>query len=232
MASLFSSLLSRAADFSRHQSPLSQTRRRALYGSDANARGMAVEVQGFEELQQMFATLPATLLKKAIRRATREVAQIVRDVAYSKAPKKTSVLADSLRVKSATRLRRNFIGHVVIIDTKASKEVLKRSPGAQEAFYGQFIEFGWDDKPEGIPFMRPALYDNEKQMSAKTRERVLEHLRSLKAIDAKNCGKLWGQKLDQAAQKAMRKAWKQEREALSTAIIESDAAISSALAGE
>ena len=179
-----------------------------------------VSVTGYKELDKMFADLPTKLTNKALRLATRESAQVVRDVAAARAPRDTGTMASQLKVRSVARRRRGTIGHSVVIDWEAAKnKAIKKSMDFSAAFYGQFIEFGWDDDPEGQPFMRPALYDNADRFEAITKQRTLAHINSLRAVVAAS-QPLTGSELARTVAKNMRAAWKQEREALSTSIID------------
>jgi len=119
------------------------------------AKAGGVVITGVKELDLKLAGMPARLQKKLSRQATRKAAKdIVLPDAKRNVPHDTGDLERSLTVRAIKRSR-SRVGHSVETKDGFFK-------GNQ--FYGGFIEFGWDDKPEGDPFLRPALYGNENRI--------------------------------------------------------------------
>lgn len=143
----------------------------------------AVIITGDKKLDRALRSLPAKLQKKGVRKATRESARIVLNDAVRRAPKDTGRLASSLVVRVAKggrgrRLPRGTFGHSV--------QTRDGSMFVGDSFYGGFVEYGTVQRrtkktskaaltsagvvSQGLnrgsvperPFIRPALYDNER----------------------------------------------------------------------
>ena len=135
--------------------------------------GVDIEITGVAELDRKFARMPKRLQKKLTRKATRKSARdIVLPDAKAMAPRDEGDLEKSLTVRSVPRSRKQF-GH----------RVQTRDGFFQgDEYYAGFQEFGWDDKPEGDPFLRPALYSNEGRIRKTFKVAVGEFIREEKVI--------------------------------------------------
>ena len=116
-------------------------------------------VNGAEEVTEMLQVLPKAVASRIGRKATREVAKGVLELARRYVPVEYGDLEDSLTVRSAatTTKKRGVIGASV-----QTREGMYQG----DEFYGGFMEFGFTQRDgvwnEGQPFLRPALYENRE----------------------------------------------------------------------
>ena len=111
--------------------------------------------------------MPESLQKKALRKATREVAKLVLDTAKAYAPHRTGNLEASLRVRAMKRSRKNK-------HTVGNSVQTKEGMFQGDEFYGGFLEFGTEERTtktgkstgkiddKEFWFLRPALYAFEE----------------------------------------------------------------------
>ena len=92
---------------------------------------------GEVEIDTYFAELPDKLEKKALRKATREVAKLTRTLAVEYAPERTGELVRSIKVRSKERSRAKGMRHVVGTSVTVGKGLF-----VGDQFYGGFMEFG------------------------------------------------------------------------------------------
>ena len=113
-------------------------------------------------LDKALSRLPKNLANKGARKATREAAKIVQRDAVQLAPIDTGQLEASIKVRARKRSRRNrgTVGHSVM-----TGEHLFQG----DQFYAGFQELG-TEKMEANPFLRPALWGNQRKIFAKYRE--------------------------------------------------------------
>lgn len=90
---------------------------------------------GDKELDAYFVSLPAAVAKGGMRKATREVAKFVREIAIGLAPEKTGALIASLKVRSAKR--RKHLPWLVSTSVRAGGGLFRG-----DTFYGGFLELG------------------------------------------------------------------------------------------
>lgn len=121
-----------------------------------------IEYTGDKQLDKMFAALPEGMQKRGLRKATREVAKITRDVALDMVPERSGALARSLKVRARKRTRK--YPHTVATSVITGEELF-----SGEAYYGGFLEFGTVERktkagksvgriePGKFSFLRPAL---------------------------------------------------------------------------
>lgn len=101
---------------------------------------MSVEVRGLDVLHRKLERLDKKARRDALRPAMRQAANLVRDEARQRVPRRTGLL------------RKNIITNVKIDAKGAVAKVRVRS----KAFYGRFVELGTKFLP-ARPFLRPAL---------------------------------------------------------------------------
>lgn len=124
-------------------------------GTTAYAPQRGAIITGVKELDAILATMPARLQKKLAADACKKACKdIILPDAKQLVPVDTGALEDSLVVRAAKRSRSkrgSQVGYAV-----QTKDGFFQG----DEFYGGFQEFGWDDHPEGDPFLRPALWSN------------------------------------------------------------------------
>lgn len=120
--------------------------------------GTAIIITGVKEIDDKLHKFEGKVQKKALRKATRAAAKFVRDDAKALAPHDTGQLEASIKVKAIKR-QRGKIGHAVMTGEGLFKG---------ETFYGGFVELG-TQRMRADPYLRPALYGNEKETLARFR---------------------------------------------------------------
>lgn len=120
---------------------------------------------GDKALDKKFAEMPLQLQKKALAKATREVAKFTMQIAREYAPHKTGALEGSLTVRAFQGKRRAKYRNTVGASVQTKMGLFQG-----DQFYGGFLEFGTAErfhksgKSTGfIPqmkywFLRPALF--------------------------------------------------------------------------
>ena len=99
-----------------------------------------IRIDGLRELDHALQELAWPTARRALRKGMRQGANVIRDDARARAPKKSGLLKRSIR----TRERRGDVGNI-----RFDIEVRQR------AFYGRFLEYG-TSKMSAKPFLRPA----------------------------------------------------------------------------
>jgi HK97 gp10 family phage protein len=94
-----------------------------------------VIVTGSEELNRKLADLKGSKAKQAIRKASREALRPVAAAAKANAPRRTGLLAQSIKVRALKRSR------VRVGSQVTANGANKKFNGRQ--FYGGFQEYGW-----------------------------------------------------------------------------------------
>ena len=81
---------------------------------------VTVKITGVKELDRKLSTMSQTLVKRAARTGTREVAKLSRDVAVTEAPEETGDLIRTVKVRAPRRSRRfrDFAVTTVVVDQK------------------------------------------------------------------------------------------------------------------
>jgi HK97 gp10 family phage protein len=99
---------------------------------------VSMSLAGDAEVVRLLQELPQRLVKGALRKAVRAGANVVLRGAKFRAPRKSGLLAKTLKTRSFKRTRKNIVGFTV-------------STGAGDykgsTFYGGFQEYGW--RPTG-----------------------------------------------------------------------------------
>lgn len=123
--------------------------------------GGGVIITGERELDLKLMLMPFRLQKKLARDACKVACKdIVLPDAKQGVPVESGALEESLVVRAVKRSRSkkgSQVGYSV-----QTKDGFFQG----DEFYGGFQEFGWDDKPEGDPFLRPALWGNTNKVRA------------------------------------------------------------------
>lgn len=124
-------------------------------GTTSHAPQRGAIVTGVKELDAILASLPGKLQRKLSADACKVACKdIILPDAKQLVPVDSGDLEASLVVRAVKRSRSKKgtqVGYAV-----QTKEGFYKG----DQFYGAFQEFGWDDKPEGDPFLRPALWSN------------------------------------------------------------------------
>ena len=120
-----------------------------------------VQIVGLKELDRALQELAWPAARRALRKGMRKGANVVRDEARAKAPKKTG----NLKRKIRTRERREEGG-----DMRFAVEV------PRSAFYGRFIEYG-TSKMAAKPFLRPAAENKTEEAVTAMRDSLAEAIR-------------------------------------------------------
>ena len=120
-----------------------------------------VQIVGLKELDRALQELAWPAARRALRKGMRKGANVVRDEARAKAPKKTG----NLKRKIRTRERREEGG-----DMRFAVEV------PRSAFYGRFIEYGTSKMP-ARPFLRPAAENKTEAAVSAMRDALAEAIR-------------------------------------------------------
>ena len=122
----------------------------------------SVIVTGVKKIDAKMADIIPNMQKKAIRKALRASAKIVRTDLDALVPEDTGLLSTTSRVRARRRSRKARIGVDIII---GSDTVDEDSP-----YYALFLEFGHvavdGTFVDGQPFARPALWDNRPRVSS------------------------------------------------------------------
>lgn len=147
---------------------------------------VSIFTTGDGRADRLLATLIKAEQKKAVAQATRAAAKHVLADAKRGAPHDEGTLERSLtvrtaKVKGSRARRRSTKGHAV---------VTRGGMFAGQAYYGGFIEYGTKPRKtkagqnrssiEPNPFLRPALWDNERRTIALFRHYVKKAVQNLK----------------------------------------------------
>lgn len=127
------------------------------------------KLEGIEALERKMKLLPDRFSKRAMRRALRKGANIVRDAARNNArqiddPETREMIAKNVSVQNGgSRRERQAGGPMMRVGVRGGARPLKRGtetglPGGDTTHW-RFIEFGTANNA-AQPFMRPALANN------------------------------------------------------------------------
>jgi HK97 gp10 family phage protein len=108
---------------------------KGFIGANVNA----VELTGDKELDAYFKQLPTSVAKGGMRKATRQVAKFVREIAIGMAPEDTGALIASLKVRAAPR--RKHKPWLVSTSVRVGGGLF-----TGDTFYGGFLELGTVDR--------------------------------------------------------------------------------------
>ncbi len=103
-------------------------------GSRRAGGGLRVTISGTEELTALLKAFPTKIANKAVRKGTRAGVKVIARTAKRFAPRRTGLLARSMKVRAMKR-RRGRIGAVILTG--------KAGAFKGDTFYGAFQEFGW-----------------------------------------------------------------------------------------
>ena len=117
-----------------------------------------VEIQGLAELDHALQQLAWPAARRALRKGMRAGANVVRNEARTKAPKRTG----NLKRKIRTRERSEEGGNM-----RFSVEI------PRSAFYGRFIEYG-TSQMAAKPFLRPAAENKTEEAVEMMRSALAE----------------------------------------------------------
>lgn len=105
------------------------------------AKGSRIILKGHEELISKLAKLSVRVQRKSLRKALRAGAKVVLPVAKAKAPVATGALRDSIKVRSAGRMKRGRVG--MLVETSEGNFQGK-------TYYGGPVEYGYKKQPAYI----------------------------------------------------------------------------------
>lgn len=97
--------------------------------------GATIELTGDRQLDEYLRSLPVRVTKGGMRKATREVAKFVLQLAKGYAPERTGALIASLKVRAAPRRRSK--PWLVSTSVRTGKSLF-----TGDTFYGGFLEYG------------------------------------------------------------------------------------------
>ena len=123
-----------------------------------------VEIRGLRELERKLKQLEASVRKAIISEALAGAAEIVREEASRRAPKRTGTLARSITV-----------GPVKVEKDGASVDV---GP-SKEGWYGRFVETG-TIKMAAKPYLRPAADENRERVQAEFVQAVRQAIQEVR----------------------------------------------------
>lgn len=112
-----------------------------------------LEMQGLSELRGRLRALPDKMVKRILRGALRQAANLVKNEAKARVPTDTGALKASIRIVARRGSPTRVVFNVV---AGALTDKQKSKFGQKTAFYALFVEKGSAHAP-AHPFMRPAI---------------------------------------------------------------------------
>lgn len=123
-----------------------------------------VEIGGLRELERKLKQLETSVRKRIVSEALRGAAEIVREEASRRAPRRTGTLAKSIT-----------LGQVKVEKDGASVDVGPDKTG----WYGRFVEMG-TVKMAARPYLRPAAEENRERVQAEFVRAVREAIQEVR----------------------------------------------------
>ena len=124
---------------------------------------ISVNVEGLAEIERKLALIPDRIGNRALRRALRKGANVIRDIARNNArriddPETREMIAKNIAVQSGGRKREKAAGGVMMrVGVMGGARPMREREGLPggNTTHWRFVEFGTSDT-RAQPFMRPA----------------------------------------------------------------------------
>lgn len=121
----------------------------------------SIEIKGLDKLTAQLAELPKKTQGQIARPALRAGAKLIQQAAVADAPRKTGLLAKSIKVRAAKRSRKRT-GPAVLVTT-----------GQGDSYYAFFEEYGWHVGKRSAT-LRRAYKINKRKAFAGDKRRMIE----------------------------------------------------------
>ena len=112
-----------------------------------------------DPLKRMLIDTPMDILQKGAEDGAQRVARYVLGEAIISAPWHSGMMANAQEVWKPGRLTTRQRERGVLASRKVA--VSARKVGREGHYYPLAIEFGWDDKPAGVPWLRESLHRSQ-----------------------------------------------------------------------
>jgi len=142
---------------------------------------ITIKMEGLRQLGENFRALSYDMQKKALKIAGSAGAEIIAAQARINAPKKTGQLRRAIGARRSAKESGPGL-EIWMVGVFGDKGYVKiRGQGgtyetAPPSRYWRFLEYGWVSKPEGAPFLRPALDTSRVTAQNKIRDRLAERI--------------------------------------------------------